>query len=72
MCSLEEVRTLRLLKEDIAMIKCSSILAHTKIEGGALKARSAKWEPDERRERYVCRVDMFADMGVLPGRNISH
>lgn len=43
MCSLEAVCTLRLLKEDIAVIKRGSNFAHTKFGGGALKAR-----PDER------------------------
>lgn len=43
MCSLEAVCTLRLLKEDIAVIKRGSNFARTKFGGGALKAR-----PDER------------------------
>lgn len=43
MCSLEAVCTLRLLKEDIGVIKRGSNFTHSELGGGALKAR-----PDER------------------------
>lgn len=38
------------------------------MEREALKPRPAKWEPDERSERYVFNVDMFLWTAVFPGR----
>lgn len=57
MCSLEALCTLRLLKEDIGVIKRSSNLAHTKFEGGSLEGKAcevrAGWKV-RLRSRYDC------------------